>query len=97
MNVITLSPSPIVGKTQAMLDEALEGLRERSVAIVARDRAHARELFARLKNMGLHGDREELVLRGFGHWLYIVLPSTVSSATRGRSSMQILVDHSVIL
>lgn len=97
MNIVAPAVPCPMGQTQRMLEEALLALVDSSAAIVAKDRAHARELFSRLSGMGLHGDREELVLRGFGHHLYIVLPAQARTVGRGRSNFPIFVDHEVIL
>lgn len=91
-----------IGKTQMMLTEAMAALRESHVAVVAANHMHARELFARLRNMlGTSGDRQELVLRLNGHYLWVVTPRSITKigpdtyGLRCRASAKVFIDHFV--
>ncbi len=85
-----------------MLNEAVEALRESSVAVVAANLTHARDLFQRLRLMlDVSGDRFELVLRFNGHYLWVVTPRHIvkiardTYGLRGRASTRVFIDHFV--
>lgn len=96
----TVDPRP-QGRTQAMLESAVEASHYGPVAVVAAGRRQQRELFLRLKRMGLRATGDE-VLRNGNSLVYILTPCRISRCSReewtmrGRPSVKVFVDHEVI-
>lgn len=84
-----------------MLEAAVEASRFGPVAVTVAGRRQAREVFTRLKRMGLRSTGDE-VLRNGSNLVYILTPCRISRCSReewvmrGRPSVKVFVDHEVI-
>jgi hypothetical protein len=88
------------GRTQAMLVQVMDDSLTENLVVVARDRAHQRELFSRLKQMGA-SSRDGETLRANGHNIFVVTPNRVVPDYDGGwkmqgSSYKVHVDHAAL-
>ena len=91
---VNLKPS---GRTQAMLEQAVDMAQTENVVVVGADRTHQRELFTRLRSMGCTS-RDGCTLRSGGHTIYVVTIREVSRDFDGDwklpgTTAKVFIDH----